>query len=77
MDSIENTGEVVGGSRVDVKVMLAAAGLPASEEEIAILAGEYAGQRASTDALYDVAEARYVDPALRFRADTRVADWAS
>lgn len=61
-----------------VRGMLAEAGLPPSEPEIAALCGGYPGLRARVDALYAVAEARYADPALRFRAaDTTRADWAS
>jgi hypothetical protein len=61
-----------------VRGMLTEAGLPPSEPEIAALCGGYPGLRARADALYEVAEARYADPALRFRAaDTTRADWAS
>jgi hypothetical protein len=61
-----------------VRGMLAAAGLSPSQDEIAALCAGYPAFRASVDALYDVAEARYADPALRFRAaDTARVDWAS
>jgi hypothetical protein len=59
-----------------VKTLLAAAKLPASEAEIEAYAAGYAAQRAAVDALYEVPEARYVDPALRFRAAARIEDWA-
>lgn len=64
-------------SHAEVTMLLAAANLPASEEEIVVLAKEYAGQRAATDALYAVPEARYTDPALRFRAEAFLTDWVS
>jgi hypothetical protein len=59
-----------------VRTMVAAAGLPASEAEIRAFAGAYRLQRAAADALYAVPAARYVDPALRFRADARITDWS-
>ncbi|HVV09866.1 hypothetical protein [Amycolatopsis sp.] len=59
-----------------MKTLLAAAKLPASEAEVAALAAGYEAQRAAVDALYDVPAARYVDPALRFRAAARIEDWA-
>ncbi|HJQ44724.1 MAG TPA: hypothetical protein VJ870_00170 [Amycolatopsis sp.] len=60
-----------------MKTLLSAAKLPASGTEIETYAAGYAVQRASVDALYEVPEARYVDPALRFRAGARLVDWAS
>ncbi|MFD4196306.1 hypothetical protein [Amycolatopsis thermoflava] len=59
-----------------VRGLLDAAGITASEAELAAYVPAYAGQRASLDALYEVPEARYTDPALRFRAGARVEDWA-
>ncbi|WP_024802587.1 hypothetical protein [Nocardia sp. BMG51109] len=59
-----------------VKTLLDLASLPASETEIAAYASGFAIQRAEVDALYAVPEARYVDPALRFRAEGRITDWA-
>ncbi|MEV1172661.1 hypothetical protein [Nonomuraea sp. NPDC049784] len=56
--------------------LLTAAGLTVPEDEIALIAAGYELQRAGVDALYAVPEARYVDPALRFRADARIVDWA-
>ncbi|MEV4804634.1 hypothetical protein AB0K18_31950 [Nonomuraea sp. NPDC049421] len=45
------------------------------------MAAGYDLQRAGVDALYAalyaVREARYADPALRFRADARIVDWSS
>ncbi|HWD06930.1 MAG TPA: hypothetical protein VG674_31265 [Amycolatopsis sp.] len=60
-----------------VRRMLDAAGLPASEGELARYAAAYPAQRSGLDALYAVPAARYVDPALRFRAEAAVEDWAS
>ncbi|NKQ54752.1 hypothetical protein HFP15_17860 [Amycolatopsis sp. K13G38] len=60
-----------------MKMLLSEAKLPASDAEIGSYTAAYAVQRASVDALYEVAEARYVDPALRFRATARIQDWAS
>jgi len=59
-----------------VKTLLDQAALPASEDEIAAYAAGFAAQRAAVDALYGVPEARYADPALRFRAGARITDWA-
>jgi hypothetical protein len=59
-----------------VKTLLDQATLPASEDEIAAYAAGFAAQRAAVDALYGVPEARYADPALRFRAGARIIDWA-
>jgi hypothetical protein len=58
--------------------MLAAAGLSPSPEEVTAIAAAYPALREAVDALYQVPEARYADPALRFRAaDTARSDWAS
>jgi hypothetical protein len=66
------------GWETSVRAMLAAAGVVPSEDEVAALCTGYPAYRASVDALYDVAEARYADPALRFRAaSTAQVDWAS
>ncbi|WP_107656822.1 hypothetical protein [Nocardia suismassiliense] len=58
-----------------VRVLLGAAGLPANEAEMAGLAATYPEYRAAIDALYAVPAARYVDPALRFHAQARIAEW--
>ncbi|MTD58341.1 hypothetical protein [Amycolatopsis pithecellobii] len=60
-----------------LKTLLAVAQLPASEAEIAAYLKSFETQRAAVEALYDVAAARYVDPALRFRAGARITPWAS
>jgi hypothetical protein len=61
-----------------VREMLTAAGLSPSQDEIAAACAAYPAFRATVNALYDVKEARYADPALRFRAaDTARVDWAS
>ncbi|RKN39040.1 hypothetical protein [Streptomyces hoynatensis] len=70
----ETAGAGETGERV--RALLAAAGLPASEAEIRRFAAAYPGYRAAADALYAVPEARYADPALRFRAEARITDWA-
>lgn len=59
-----------------VRTMLATAGLPASDEEIAAYAMAYPAHRAGVEALYAVPAARYVDPALRFQSTARIEDWA-
>jgi hypothetical protein len=59
-----------------VRTLLAAAHLPASDREVGALADGYAGQRAAVDALYAAPGVRYVDPALRFRAEARLTDWS-
>jgi hypothetical protein len=59
-----------------IRTMLAAAGLAASDEEIEAFAAAYPDYRAGADALYAVPAARYVDPALRFQAASRIEDWA-
>jgi aspartyl-tRNA(Asn)/glutamyl-tRNA(Gln) amidotransferase subunit A len=63
--------------RTQARAMLAAAGLAPGTDEAAPMCDSYARFRAAIDATYDVAAARYVDPALRFRAtDTGHVDWA-
>jgi hypothetical protein len=59
-----------------VRLALRASALPATEQEIRMLATGYPHQRAAVDALYDAPGVRYVDPALRFRAQARITDWA-
>ncbi|MFI9402494.1 hypothetical protein [Nocardia sp. NPDC052316] len=58
-----------------VRMLLGAAGLPASAAEMAGLAATYPEYRAAIDALYAVPAARYADPALRFHAQARTAEW--
>lgn len=60
-----------------VRTLLAQNGIPATEAEIAALAAGYPALRASVDALYALTEVRYLDPALRFRADAvgPATDW--
>lgn len=50
---------------VRVRCLLAAAGLPADEREIAGLVAAYAVQRPAVDALFDVPQARAARPVLR------------
>jgi hypothetical protein len=59
-----------------VRLLLTAAALPATEPEIQALATAYPHQRAAVDALYAAPGVRYADPALRFRAEARITDWA-
>lgn len=58
-----------------VRELLAAARIPVGETEIAAAAGALPGVQAGVEALYAIPEARYVDPALRFRAETADVDW--
>ncbi|WUH99974.1 hypothetical protein OHR68_41915 [Spirillospora sp. NBC_00431] len=59
-----------------MRMLLAAAGLPASDDEIDELAAGYTQLRAAVDALNAVPAARYGEPALRFRASAEVVeDW--
>lgn len=59
-----------------VRALFIAAGLPASDAEIAGIATGYPGMRAGIDALYSVPGSRYADPALRFHPDVgRSIDW--
>ena len=76
MSEQTNTAAEAEATRERVRTLLAAAQLPASEAEIARLAAGYPAYRAAADALYAVPEARYADPALRFKAEARIVDWA-
>jgi hypothetical protein len=70
-------GSGTAGTENTIRPLLAAADLSPSEAETAQLAAGYPLLRVGIDALYQVSEARYADPALRFRAaDTTRADWA-
>ena len=68
MDEVETT----------VRALLGAAHLPASDTEIATLAAGYPALQAGVAQLYTPPEVRYLDPALRFRADAvrPAQDWA-
>jgi hypothetical protein len=59
----------------DIGSALARAGLPVTGHEITKLVPGYQAQNAGVEMLYAVPEARYADPALRFRADARITDW--
>ena len=56
-----------------VRALLGAAGLPASDTEIEAYSSGFPGLRAGLDMLHNAAGARYIDPALRFRAESRAA----
>lgn len=58
-----------------IRTLLAAAGLTASEQEVEAFAAAYPANRAAADALYAVPATRYVDPALRFAAQSRITEW--
>jgi hypothetical protein len=51
-----------------VPALLAAAGLEPSAEEVRIMIAEFPGRAAEIEALHAVADARYEEPALVFRA---------
>jgi hypothetical protein len=61
-----------------VRVLMREAGIPASDPEIEAYAAAHPVVRAGVEALYAPAEVRYLDPALRFRADAvgPETDWA-
>ena len=71
-----NTGTDDDAALAQPRMLLEAAGLPASDAEVAALAAQYPALRAATDALYAPPAVRYADPALRFRAEARITDWA-
>ncbi|NUU23304.1 MAG: hypothetical protein HOV68_17605 [Streptomycetaceae bacterium] len=50
-----------------VAAMLAHAGITPPDDEVAALAAAFAANHANVRCLYEVAEARYEDPALVFR----------
>ncbi|MFC4946982.1 hypothetical protein [Pseudonocardia sp. GCM10023141] len=52
-----------------VRALLAAARIPASDAEVTGLTAAYPGIRAGIEELYAAPEVRYLDPALRFRAE--------
>ncbi|MGY6652052.1 hypothetical protein NQK81_41855 [Amycolatopsis roodepoortensis] len=60
-------------SEPEIRVLLAAATLPATEPEIAGLAARYSWQRAAIDALYDLPAARHALPVLGFRTGDEAA----
>jgi hypothetical protein len=63
-------------SETEAAALLASSGLSPGPDEAVMMCSGYPAFRAAVDALYDVAAARYCDPALRFRAaDTGRADW--
>ena len=64
-------------SETVARATLAAAGLSPAPDEVTAMCAGYPAFRGAIDALYDVAAARYADPALRFHAaHTGHADWA-
>ncbi|HEY1831430.1 MAG TPA: hypothetical protein VGG38_14440 [Acidimicrobiales bacterium] len=58
-----------------VKMLLAMAGVPATEEEIELVISQYARLKGMIDVLYAVEEARYESPALHFTATPTYAEW--
>ncbi|MCV7256879.1 amidase [Mycobacterium hackensackense] len=72
--------EVIGmperpSTQDDVRALLRVAELPASDAEVRALATSYPALRAAVDTLAGLAEVRYADPALRFRAEATITDW--
>lgn len=66
-------------SAVDaVRALMREAGIPASDAEIEAYAAAYPVVRAEVEAHYAPVEVRYLDPALRFRAEAvgPETDWA-
>lgn len=53
---------------VIIPALLAAAGLDPREEEIAVMIAEFPERAEAIEALYQVPEARYEEPATVFRA---------
>lgn len=51
------------------------AGLTPTEKDVQLVAGAYALLGDGVDALYAVAEARYDEPAVTFRADAPLDVW--
>jgi hypothetical protein len=78
-ETVPRPAPPAGDPRVvaEVGLLMSRAALPLSALELAELAAAYPLQQAGVEALYAVPEARYADPALRFRADARMADWAA
>jgi hypothetical protein len=58
-----------------VKMLLAKAGVPASEEEIKLVTSQYVRLKGMIDVLYAVEEARYESPGLHFTATPTYAEW--
>jgi hypothetical protein len=58
-----------------VRTMLGEAGLPVTEEEIAVLVGTYADFKAGVESLYAVRGSRYESPALHFDPRPAFSDW--
>jgi hypothetical protein len=51
-----------------VPALLQTAGISPSEEEVAVMIAEFPSRAAAIESLYAVAEARYEEPDLVFRA---------
>ncbi|HEY6624897.1 MAG TPA: hypothetical protein VIX85_13735 [Acidimicrobiales bacterium] len=60
---------------VTVRAMLAAAGIPATEEEIITFVEDYPRLRGMVDMLHAVPEARYEAPGLLFDPTPTFAEW--
>jgi hypothetical protein len=58
-----------------VRTLLAAAGIPASEEEILTFAEDYPRLRGMAELLHAVPEARYEAPGLLFDPTPTFAEW--
>lgn len=71
-DGVTDENEV----EATVRLLLAAAGLAPSEEEIAAFVVGYPRHKAGIESLYAIPEVRYESPALIFTATPVFADWA-
>jgi hypothetical protein len=60
---------------VTVRTLLAAAGIPATEEEILTFAEDYPRLRGMVELLHAVSEARYEAPGLLFDPTPTFVEW--
>ena len=58
-----------------VKMLLASAGVPATDLEIELVTSQYGKLREMIGMLYAVEEARYESPAMHFTATPIFAEW--
>jgi aspartyl-tRNA(Asn)/glutamyl-tRNA(Gln) amidotransferase subunit A len=65
------------GAEAIVGMLLDEYGIPATDQDVGLLAAGHAGARAGLDAMYAVTETRYELPALGFRPDPVFGDWGS
>jgi hypothetical protein len=74
--SIDQTDNPDPAVQALIRTLLSAHGLDPTEDEVAVLVGQYASRRQGIELLHAMPQARYESPALVFIANPMFSEWA-